>query len=122
TGQLTYASAGHNPPWLLKKGADGGYTLKSLTVVGQRLGEGRDVPPFEEKVVDVAAEDVLFLYTDGLLEGKNLADEMFGKKRVRKIVEASVAQGPQRVIDGLMEEFGPWNEGKSYDDDVTLAV
>jgi serine phosphatase RsbU (regulator of sigma subunit) len=120
-GTLTYASAGHNPPWLMKKG-DNGYTLKSLIAVGQRLGEARDVAPFEEKTVEIAVGDVLFLYTDGLTEGKNLEGEMFGKKRVRKIVEAKVGEGPQAVIDGLMGDFMPWNTGKALDDDVTLAV
>lgn len=121
-GTMTYASAGHNPPWLFKKGDDGKFALKSLVASGQRLGEARDIPPYEEATVSIAAEDVLFLYTDGLMEGKNLAGEMFGKKRMRKLAEASVSAGPDAVIDALMNDFMPFNEGKDLDDDVTLAV
>ena len=119
-GKMTYGSAGHNPPWLFKKEADA-YRLNSLVAVGQRLGEAREAE-FEEKEIAIAKGDVLFMYTDGLTEGKDLAGEMFGKKRVRKIVEAQVAQGPKPVVEQLIKEFMAHNEGKPLDDDVTIAV
>lgn len=121
TGKLTYASAGHNPPWLFKK-EDGKFTLKSLVGIGQRLGEARDVPPYQEQSIDLTPGDILFLYTDGLTEGKNLAGDMFGKKRARKLVEAGLPKGPEFLIKNLMSDFLKYNEGKSFDDDVTLAA
>lgn len=45
---LSYSSAGHNPPWLFKKEGDK-YTLKSLTAVGQRLGETRESPNLKKR-------------------------------------------------------------------------
>ncbi len=120
--KLTYASAGHNPPWLFKVTSPGTYKLNSLTADGQRVGEARDVEPYQEKSIDVAPGDLLFMYTDGLTEGKNLEGEMFGKKRVRKNVESSVGGGPGNVLENLMKEFLEHNKGKDLDDDVTLAV
>lgn len=120
-GTFTYASAGHNPPWLFKHN-DGKYTLKSLTSLGQRLGEARDVPDFSEKTVELSENDILFLYTDGLLEGKDLGGEQFGKKRVKKLVEGALERGPEAVLQDLMEPFLAHNTGKEFDDDVTLAV
>jgi serine phosphatase RsbU (regulator of sigma subunit) len=121
TMTITYSSAGHNPPWLFKKEGDK-HVLKSLTAVGPRLGETRESPQFEEKQLAIGPEDVLFLYTDGLTEGKNQAGDMYGKKRVRKIIEATVSGGPDRIIDSLMTDFMGYNEGKSLDDDVTIAA
>ncbi len=118
---LTFASAGHNPPWLFKK-TDGKYVLKSLTASGQRLGEARDVPPYEERTVSLDLEDVLFMYTDGIMEGKNLEGQMFGKKRVRKIVESCLERGPAEVVTRLKDDFLAYNEGKQLDDDITLAA
>ena len=48
--------------------------------------------------------------------------EMFGKKRVRKAVEANASRGPDEVIQVLMDEFGRHNAGKALDDDVTIAA
>lgn len=118
---FTYSSAGHNPPWLFKK-SSGKYVLKSLVAVGQRLGEALDSPKFEEKTVPLDAEDMLFLYTDGLMEGKSLAGELYGKKRTRAIIESSLTEGPDKVVENLMADFMKYNEGKPLDDDVTVAV
>lgn len=120
-GTLTYASAGHNPPWLFTK-ENGKYALKSLTAIGQRLGESRDVPIYEEKTVSIQPSDVLFLYTDGIMEGKSLNGEMYGKKRVRKLVEGQIDKGPDQVLKTLVGDFLQHNDGKSLDDDITLAV
>jgi sigma-B regulation protein RsbU (phosphoserine phosphatase) len=119
---LTYSSAGHNPPWLFKKAEDGSFSLQSLVALGMRLGEGRDSPVFEEKSVPIAQGDILFLYTDGLMEGKDLEGNMYGKKRVRRTVESALAGGPQSVIETIMADFLKYNEGKALDDDVTLAT
>ncbi len=121
TKTLSYASAGHNPPWLFRKEGET-YNLTSLVAIGQRLGEVRTAPPFEEKTIPLHPKDIIFLYTDGLTEGKNASDQMFGKKRVRKSVEKHLAHGPQTIISHLMEEFLTHNGGKPLDDDVTIVA
>lgn len=119
--ELVYSSAGHNPPWLFKK--DGGsWSLKSLTANGTRLGEGPDSHDFEEKTIPIAEGDLLFLYTDGLLEGKNAEGTQYGKKHTRQVLEAALAGGPQNMINTLMSDFMTHNGDKPLDDDVTLAV
>ena len=122
TGKMSYASAGHNPPWVFKKDEKGSFTLNSLAVDGTRLGEAMNAAPFEEKSIQVAPGDILFMYTDGLTEGKNHSGDMYGKKKVRKRVEASLARGPKAVVSDLMKEFLAHNGDKPLDDDVTLAV
>jgi len=118
---LTYANAGHNPPWLFSKN-DAGFKLSSLTADGPRVGESRDTGPYTEKTVKFARGDLLFLYTDGLVEGKNVRDEQFGKKRARSLVTGALDAGPDGVIETVMKDFMEHNTGKSLDDDVTLAV
>jgi serine phosphatase RsbU (regulator of sigma subunit) len=121
-GTVTYANAAHNPPWLMKhEGA--GFKLNSLVSVGTRLGEAAQLAqPFQDKVMSFAPGDLFFLYTDGLTEGKNLAGEMFGKKKVRKFVESQVASGPDAVVATIMKDFMAFNEGKALDDDVTIIA
>ena len=122
TGKISYSSAGHNPPWLFKKEGES-FKLNSLTAVGTRLGEVRESAEFEEKEIAFSRGDMLFMYTDGLTEGKNPAGDMFGKKKVRKVVEAQVGFGPKIVIEQLMKEFMAHNgTTKPLDDDVTIAV
>ncbi|HUP57614.1 MAG TPA: SpoIIE family protein phosphatase [Bdellovibrionota bacterium] len=121
TSTLAYASAGHNPPWLFRH-ENGAYKLTSLVAVGHRLGEKQDAHEFEQKSVPFGPNDILLLYTDGLMEGRNPGGEMYGKKRVRTVVEQSIKSGPQAVIANLMSEFLAYNGDKPLDDDVTLAA
>lgn len=121
TKKMTFASAGHNPPWLFKKTGEK-FKLKSLVSKGQRLGELEENNHYEEKSVAIEEGDILFLYTDGLLEGTNNQNEQYGKKRSRKKVEAHLSEGPGPLLEQLMNEFNEFNGDKPYDDDVTLAV
>ena len=118
---ITYASAGHNPPWLFQKKSDGKYVLKSLTCVGERLGEGRDLKESEEKSHPINSGDLIFLYTDGLTEGKDKEGKMYGKKRAKNTVEANLSSGPEQLINTLIEDFLSHNSDKPLDDDVTVA-
>lgn len=119
---MTFSSAGHNPPWLFKKKGDK-FVLKSLVADGLRLGEAMDVAtPYEEKTVPLDADDVLFLYTDGLMEGKSPEGEQYGKKRTRKMVEANLGAGTEVMLKELMRDFMAFNTDKPLDDDVTLVA
>lgn len=119
--EITYASAGHNPPWLYRKSGDD-YKLKALMATGQRLGEARENVEFEEKTTAIDNGDILVLYTDGVLEGKNLEGEQFGKKRARRIIESGLKVGLGTAVSNLAQEFLKYNEGKLLDDDVTIAA
>lgn len=118
---FTYGSAGHNPPWYFRKsGAE--YILQSLTSKGIRLGETRDNSDFSEKTVSIEPDDLLFLYTDGIIEGTNSVGTQYGKKQLRSMLERTAVGGPEIVVKSLMEDFLAHNGGKPLDDDVTLAV
>lgn len=118
---LTFASAGHNPPWLFKK-KENGYILTSLVATGSRLGEVLEGLVVEEKTVDLDPNDVFFLYTDGLTEGKDPEGKMYGKKQARKMLVENMSGGPEQVIDSLMADFLKHNHDKVLDDDVTLVA
>jgi sigma-B regulation protein RsbU (phosphoserine phosphatase) len=122
TKTITYSNAGHNPPWLFKKNGER-YQLKSLMPKGNRLGETEDSGDFEEMTVPMDLADILFLYTDGLMENKNVEGEQYGKKRVKEVVEGALVNGPRGIIDALKLAYMEYNgKIKSLDDDVTLAT
>ncbi|MBC7385704.1 MAG: SpoIIE family protein phosphatase [Cryobacterium sp.] len=121
TNVITYANAGHNPPWLFRKSGDK-FQLKSLMPKGNRVGEVEESGVYPEMNAPMDVGDILLLYTDGLMENKNLGGEQYGKKRVKEVVESSLAGGPRAVIDALKIAYMNYNgTEKTLDDDVTLA-
>ncbi len=118
---ITYANAGHNPPWLFRKNGDK-YQLKSLVPKGVRVGEREESGAYEENSIPIDEGDILFLYTDGLMENTNPQNEQYGKKRVKEVVEANLKGGPRGIIDALKVAYMQYNgNAKPLDDDVTLA-
>ncbi|MCM2280176.1 MAG: SpoIIE family protein phosphatase [Oligoflexia bacterium] len=120
-GRLRYANAGHNPPWLFREDK-GKVVLKSLTAAGPRLGETRDLAAIEEKSAELRPGDLILMYTDGLMEGKGATGEMYGKRRMRGVVERHFADGPRKVVDGMVGDFSKHGEGVTQEDDVTIAA
>ena len=75
-GQLRYCNAGHNPPMILTD------AIRMLPVEPNLpLGilKGMD---FIEQETPFHYDDALFLYTDGLSEAENPAQEQFGETRI----------------------------------------
>ncbi|MEK6580105.1 MAG: SpoIIE family protein phosphatase, partial [Bdellovibrionota bacterium] len=118
---LTYSNAAHNPPWLFQK-RDGKLSKLSLTCPGDRLGEIRNVPLYEEKKIKVELNDLLFLYTDGLTEGPDAEGKLYGKKRLIGCLEKGMGGGPDAVMNGILSDFYEHNGDRPLNDDITIAI
>lgn len=121
TGDLQYSSAGHNPPWLFKKTSEG-FARSSLVARGPRLGEARDIQAVQQKKVKIQHGDVIFMFTDGLIEGNSISGEMYSKSRLMKQLQELMPQGIDKVVTELEHEVSLHNQGKSLDDDVTITA
>lgn len=119
---ITYSNAGHNPPWIYRKKTESTFETISLVAQGNRLGEGMNNPALEEKTIPIQREDVLILYTDGLLDNKNSNGESFGKKRVRALIDANLLSGTKLCLSALVEQIHDHHSGKDIDDDITVVL
>lgn len=115
TGRVRYSNAGHPPPLVVR--ADGSREI--LHQGGTVIGMG-GVVPFEEGEFFLGAGDRLFIYTDGVTEHANGAEELFGEERFSgHLVELQATPlniACARVIE-LLHGFG---KGRPLEDDVTL--
>jgi serine phosphatase RsbU (regulator of sigma subunit)/HD-like signal output (HDOD) protein len=95
---LRYASAGHNPPLVLR--ADG--RVQWLKPAGTPLGMIPDMtyPVF---AVAIGPGDLVVAYTDGVTEAMTPEGDEFGETGLEAVVRACAAGGPQAVVDGLLE-------------------
>lgn len=118
TGETTFASAGHNPPWVIR--ADGSFV--SLVNPGKRLGEACETPAFTEERIRLEPGDLLYLYTDGMIE----AQSPDGLQMSRKAMRSAIVNGPsdplELVVDRLVRLFLDHTAGHPLQDDVTLVV
>jgi sigma-B regulation protein RsbU (phosphoserine phosphatase) len=115
--RLRYVNAGHNPPYLLR--ADG--TVEELPAGGTVIGLFPKAA-YEESVLDLCPGDVLIVFTDGVPEALNPADEAFGEDRL-KAVTRSVAHLPVDAMSThITAEMKTWIQDAAQYDDLTFVL
>jgi len=112
---LTYVNAGHNPP-LLRRAAG---LIEALDVGGLILGFMSDVN-YEQATVALAPGDLLLLYTDGVSETMNAAEEEFGEARLRAFMERHDGRTPGETLALLEREVLEFHGHAALEDDFTL--
>ena len=121
TKTLTFCNAGHQPPLVLSKNNSKKESVEMLWPTGAAIGLVEEAE-FAEKAIELHEEDLLVLYTDGVIEAVNLENQEFGRERLIKLSQqvnnAPVKQVVQEIRQGLEE----YNEGKPIADDTTIVI
>jgi len=111
---ITYSNAGHNPPIIIR--AHG--TVEILRGGGIPLGTDLSWV-YHEESVSLKPGDMIFLYTDGVTEARNLAGELFGEDRLIEVLTKNRPYGPERIKKSVLEAVEAHSQGIA-DDDITL--
>ncbi len=116
TRRLRYSNCGHNPALLLRTNGTVERLHSTTTVLG--LFEHWNCVVDE---VQLEPGDVLAIYTDGITEATNKAEEEFGEERLVEVLHANKSLPPPELLRQVMasvQEFSPGEQG----DDLTLIV
>ena len=75
------------------------------------------------KEIDIPENGKLFVYSDGIIEGLNWADEMLGYDAFYRLVaELPDGQKCEQDVSDLLSRLTVHAQGRSFEDDVTLLV
>lgn len=118
SGLLRYANGGHNPPCLRR--ADGSVELLS-GAGGLVLGAMPGVN-FPDHAVQLLPGDRLVLYTDGVTEAFNCAEEAYGMDRMVAEIRAHGAGQAGPLVERICRSVETFAGNVPQSDDITLAV
>ena len=119
TGSLRYANGGHRPPLIVHP--DGSSMFLPGTG-GLALGA---VPRFAyaEDEATLAPGDLAVLYTDGVTEARNAADEKFGYARLQAVFAEGRTDDAREVSEAIVDAVRAFSAGAPQVDDIAcLAV
>ncbi len=117
-GTLSYASAGHNPPRLLRC-ADG---FKAVLNRAQKLPLG--IKPDEvylEQTVPLLPGDQVVFFTDGVIEAVNTEGDVFGSARIDEEL-ATCLPTASALLRAILASHSLFAAGTTPADDRTLVV
>lgn len=118
SGALQFVGAGHLDTLILR--ADG-HAVR-LTSTGPPLGLlALDLPYGAEDLV-LGRKDLLVLFSDGVTDAQNAADEEFGEARLLEVLRAAEGQPPAVIIDQVLAAIDQFADGAPQFDDITLLV
>jgi serine phosphatase RsbU (regulator of sigma subunit) len=116
--QMACANAGHYPPlWYKAKEKSFGEITASGVPVGILPEQ-----TYREETIQLASEDLLVMYTDGVTESKAADGEMFGLERLKRVVAENRSLSAHDLfikIEAAIKEF--IGEAPPFDD-LTLIV
>jgi sigma-B regulation protein RsbU (phosphoserine phosphatase) len=72
--------------------------------------------------VQLASGDVLVLFTDGVTEAKNQADEEYSDARLEALIRNMAGERSGRIIQTITDDVREFAHGADQSDDITIMV
>jgi phosphoserine phosphatase RsbU/P len=115
---LRYANGGHNPPYIRR--ADG--AVEALSGTGGLVLGAMPGVKFPTHTVQLLRGDRLVLYTDGVTEAFNPAEEAFGTQRLVDEVHVHGGGTPAALVERICQSVTSFAGAAPQSDDITLTV
>ncbi len=117
TGRLEYASAGHNPPILKRRGEPG---IELRTKNGLVLGVMEDAR-YRSNTIVLAEGDSMLLYTDGVTEANDNYGGFFGVEKLISIVDGD-GGNPEPTVTDVRDAVAEFTGDSEQFDDITMLM
>jgi sigma-B regulation protein RsbU (phosphoserine phosphatase) len=122
SGNLTYASAGHNP-MVIYRAATRSYELGTGKGIALGFNEG---PVFDKTIQETRTVlnpgDTMVIFTDGFPEAMNADNEEFGEERFYQSIARFGQFDARTCIAKLVEEIGNHRGDAEQSDDLTIIA
>ena len=117
SGSLIYANCGHLPPVLRRE--DG--SEQRLMPTGPAVGLLPDAR-FHVEQAQLDANDLLFMYTDGVTEARDPQGEMFGETRLAALREEHAGEAAEALLVAIETAVRDFIAGGEPTDDLTMLA
>jgi sigma-B regulation protein RsbU (phosphoserine phosphatase) len=116
TGRLTYTNAGHLKPILVREG-------QATTLEGDGMVVGL-LPnvQYEQQDFLLQTGDLLAVFSDGIPEAEDAAEQEFGEARLAELLAAQVDKPLGNIITVVTGAVQNWIHDPEGRDDLTLLL
>ena len=123
TREIRLVRAGHNAPLLYS--ARHGQVI-DLHPKGSAIGLEREGSLFssqlETQKFTLQPRDILVLYTDGIVEGKDPGGNDFGDDRLQQLITETRELSAQEILNTILQDLQAHQKSAEQSDDITLMV
>ena len=116
---FTLVNAGHMLP-VIKRAATGTIEEPGMSISSLPLGV-QHFTKFSQMELDLDPGDTVVMFTDGITEAMNPAEEPYSTGRLRKVIEEGPFD-PQELLNHILKDLKAYTKGRSQSDDICLVV
>lgn len=117
SGEFDFCNAGHNPPYRLTRDA----VLPLELAGGPPLGLFGGLP-FEGGTLNLAQGEAIFLYTDGVPEATNLAEDDFTDEALASVLTEARNRPCAELLTTVQDRVMAFTGGAPQSDDITMLA
>jgi serine phosphatase RsbU (regulator of sigma subunit)/CHASE2 domain-containing sensor protein len=118
TGEVLYASGGHNRPIMIRYGGSVHYLED---VRGPALGVVPEAS-YKKLSLQLGPDDAIFLYTDGVTEAMNEKGELFTDKRLLEETRAFQHATVREMVAGILQKVRKHTGSMTQSDDIAMMM
>ena len=116
TGEFNFVNAGHEIPFISRKGDSfepykihAGFVLAGMEDIHYQAGS-----------LTLEAGDKIFQYTDGVTEATNAKSELYGMRRLERVLGENSAKTPAGIIPAVRKDIDVFVGNAPQFDDITM--
>lgn len=117
-GLCLCVNAGHNSPY---KYSNTNNSIEELLPTGPVLGPSPNQNYYTDSFY-IEKNDILLLYTDGIIEAANKNFEFYGESRLKNILLQNVQLSPKEICEKIIEDVQIFSAMGKYADDKTIVI
>ncbi|MBN2134529.1 MAG: SpoIIE family protein phosphatase [Acidobacteria bacterium] len=117
TNNIKYINAGHNFPIFLSKEQG----EPELSTGGFCIGMFDDAE-YQSAVFNFKTDDILVIYTDGIIEQADETGEFFGEKRLINMIKSNKNLSARTLSEKIIDEVDQFRKDVPVSDDITLVI
>jgi len=121
-GSVLLSRAGHLPLLYFKRKED---SFMNITPKGMGIGitdNGLFEKNLEEICIKPEKDDILFFYTDGIIEARNSYKQEFGEEKLKSIIRINKDNSPEQIKNAIVQDISSFRDGTPPHDDFTLVI
>jgi len=117
TGEMEYASAGHNPPLIYKKEEDqfNYLEMNKSFVLGAFSGYR-----YKTEKLKMEKGDMIFVYSDGITEAMNPEDKLYSEERLKNELNNIKHNSVTDIVTNIRESVRDYAQEAPQSDDITM--
>jgi len=115
---ITFSNAGHFEQLFYSAKTN---KIQELGLRGKPLGVVKN-SSYQQKSIAYAKNDILIMYTDGIIESENKRNEQFGLQRLQAIIEKNHRLKAEALKEKVLSEVRNFSKSADLFDDLTLFI